>query len=273
MKKIFILILNYNGYENTINCLKSLKKLRTKDCRLFTIVIDNGSSSKSVNQLSVISSHLGIKKIILNPQNLGFAGGNNVGIRYALKNKADYILLLNNDTIVEQNFLPSLIASGLDISAPVIKFIHDDKLVYDYGGLINWWTGRTTHLNTSEKRKAKSEKFNGIDLVSGTCMLIKRKVFEKIGLFDESYFFYYEDVDFCVRARNAGFSISVIPTVSIFHILSDSIGRWSNKAIFFNLKGNFIFISKHLGWRKIIGYTYLVLLTVKITTDKIASKL
>ncbi|MDP3998539.1 MAG: glycosyltransferase family 2 protein, partial [bacterium] len=110
--------------------------------------------------------------------------------------------------------------------------------------------------------------YHPLTYLSGCCLAIKRQVFEKIGLFDEKYFLYFEDLDFCLRAKKAGFKIALEPKVVIFHKLGGSAGRWSKTAIFHNLRSNFIFITKHLGWRRPIGYLYLTALSIKIMIDK-----
>lgn len=271
MKKVYIVILNYNGFADTEKCLKTLHILADKGYKLTTFLVDNGSKREEIKKLkSFITSPQNRKtfklkniRLIENKKNLGFAGGMNNGIREALKDKScEYVLILNNDTILPSNLLTVLDDTGVDIISPVIKFKWNGKWIYDYGGKINWWTGRTTHLESSKI-------IDKIDYISGCCMLVKREVFEKIGLFDESYFFYFEDVDFCVRARKAGFTIAVNPNINIEHKLGGSIGRWSNKAIYYNLTANAIFIRKNLGLRWPLGYLYLTLLAVKIIINKL----
>ena len=182
---------------------------------------------------------------------------------------ADYILLLNNDTVITQNFLPRLISDDIDIISPTVKFKEQKNLIYDYGGFVNWWTGRTTHVNRTSPHKSS---VIPVDYVSGCCMLVKRKVFEKIGLLPEDYFFYFEDVDFCTTAIKKGFMVAVDPGTLIFHKMSGSIKRWSSQAIYRNLTGNFIFITRHLGLRAVTGYIYLTLLTAKIIKDRLILK-
>lgn len=282
MKNIYILILNYNGSKDAVKCLKTLYKLQDKSYRLTTVLIDNGSTQQQLNRLKdFISSSRNIKnyqlrnlKILENKKNLGFAKGNNVGIKYALRCGADYLLLLNNDTKVEMNFLKNLLKIDAPISSPVVKFREfkeSPRLIFDLGGFVNWWTGRTAHLNAYRKTYNiyKERGPIEVDYVAGCSIFVKREVFEKIGLLDEKYFIYFEDVDFCVTARKHGFGVVVDPKSVIYHKLGGSMDRWSKRAIFHNLFGNFIFISKHLGLRRITGYTYLLVLTAKIIFDRI----
>lgn len=280
--KIFILILNYNGFADTVKCLKTLYKVKSKRYYLFTIIIDNGSKAEELQKIksffndpeNLKNYHLDKIKLIENKKNLGFAKGNNIGIRYALTHGASYILLLNNDTKIEMNFLEKLIEIDPAIASPVVKFRefrHSPKLMYDLGGFVNWTTGRTWHVNAyaEEFHHFQNRQPLEADYVAGCCLLVKREVFEKIGLLDEKYFIYFEDVDFCVTAKKKGYRVIVDPSSVIYHKLGGSMDRWSKRAIFHNLFSNFIFITKHLGLRRITGYSYLFILTLKIIKDRI----
>jgi hypothetical protein len=214
------------------------------------VVVDNASSDDSVAKIK--DKDL---KILKNKKNLGFAAGANIGIKYVLRQGTEAILLLNPDTIVTKNFLRPLVKNPADIVSPVIKFKRDGSRIYDFGGKINWWLGRTSHIaNFSED----------IDYISGCAMLIKRPVLEKIGFFDERFFLYFEDVDFCLRAKKAGLKISVEPKSVIFHQLSGTAKRpWHQNLQL--LKSNFLFINRYLKfWQKPIAYIYWLLLAVKI---------
>lgn len=275
MKKIVIIILNYNGFEDTKNCLSTLNLLEDKSYKFETVVIDNGSKTEELKNLRTLlnKKYSGIK-LITNGKNLGFAKGNNVGIKYALDKGADYIFLLNNDTLIEHNFLKNLLVLDKDISSPIVKFQEfkdKSKLMYDLGGFVNWWTGRTYHLNaySEELEKYLTKKYIEVDYIAGCSMLIKREVFEKIGLLDEKYFIYFEDVDFCITAKKNGLEVVVDPKGMIYHKLGGSMDRWSNRAIYRNLTGNLIFIIKHLGWRIPTGLFYLSFLTAKIIMDRV----
>lgn len=280
---IYIVVLHYGEINNTLNCLKSVAKLNRDKMKLKVILVDNDKIHFSgvpyrINPLGTWKV-LDKIKIIYNTRNLGFAAGINVGIREALKDKkTDYILLLNNDTIVPPDLLTELLKTPVDITSPILKYKNSiGQWRYDFGGKINWLIGRTNHLEsnnlTIQPASPAGRQFNNsiIDYVSGCCMLVKREVFEKIGLFDERFFMYFEDADFCTRAKKEGFKIKVNPHVIIDHLLAASIGRGSGKAISNNLRGNFIFINKHLGWRRLIGYFYLLLLSGKILFNYLKS--
>jgi GT2 family glycosyltransferase len=209
-------------------------------------------------------------KLLIIKKNLGFSKAVNIGIKKLLLDKEiTDILLLNNDVILKKNTLDALVENNVDILSPVIRFIWGKKPKYDYGGKINYWTGRPSHIERDDQEKIPSV---SIDYVSGCCMRIKKRVLDKIGLFDEQFFFYFEDIDFCIRAKSKGFSIAVEKKSTIDHGLSQSIGRSSNRAIYYNLVSNAKFINKHLGCRKIFGFLYLLLLLVKILLNKVVKK-
>ncbi|MBI1863902.1 glycosyltransferase family 2 protein, partial [Candidatus Woesebacteria bacterium] len=153
MTKIFIIILNWNRYQDTHDCLKSLEKINKKNLDLNILVVDNGSKVEEIEKLKKI---VPANSLILNNKNLGFAQGNNVGIRQALKNNADYVLVLNNDTFLDKNFLTELVstaqkdkkigaltskiyfAKGYEFHKDRYKKSQTGKVIWSAGGAIDW---------------------------------------------------------------------------------------------------------------------------------------
>ncbi len=253
--KVFIVVLHFGSVEVTNDCLSSIFKSRLSFENL--IVVDNTGNFETKN---------GKVLVIKNKKNLGFAGGVNVGIKYALSKKADYILLLNNDTIVKQNFLKALTEfseqfENAGIVGPAIKFRRDGKTVYDIGGKINIVFGRTTH---NEVFKLTNKKPRVADYISGCAMLIKKEVFEKIGLFDERFFLYYEDVDFCIRTKNKGFLTYVLPEVSIEHALSKSVGKNSSLALYHQTKSALLFGKKYFKGKLFLNRGFILAQSIYI---------
>lgn len=278
MQKVYLLILLYNGLEDLKECLPTLKNFKQKSYDLKTVIIDNGSKKEITIELKKILKQYPEINLIVNNKNIGFAKGNNLGIRYALKKGADFVVLLNNDTKVESDFIESGINLNADILSPVVKFKefkNKQKYIYDLGGIVNWWTGRTSHINAYREEYLQKKPDNpiSVDYVAGCSMMIKRNVLETIGLLDELYFIYFEDVDFCISAKKKGFKVLVDPTSTIYHKLGGSMDRWSVRAIYHNLLSNYIFISKHLGIRRLTGYAYLTVLTLKIIRDYLLTSL
>lgn len=262
--KTSVVVLHFNSNKDTFECLESLEKVRVP---IEITIIDNGSTEESINEIEKKFTKV---KIIRNKKNLGFAGGNNVGIRYALRNQSDNILLLNNDTVISLGAIENLLKNSADIVGAVLEFKRDKKIIYDLGGHISWWFGRANHEEVKSRNQISSR---NPDYVSGAAMLVRRKVFEKIGLFDERYFLYYEDADFCTRAKREGFTIVLEPNSIIFHKLGASTGRYSLTTLYHNLRSNLIFINKNLSlWQKPVAWIYWSLLILKVITNRLLVK-
>ena len=232
---ISLIILNYNGLNDTLACLESLEVVEADNNSLETIVVDNNSSDGSQEALSKLKNIV----FIQNDRNLGFSKGNNVGIKYALNKGSDFVILLNNDTIVEKSFVKNLVqaANKADIISPKIYFAKGyefhkkrysekdlGKVIWYAGGKIDWQNVIGKHVGVDAVDKGQFSKSAITDFATGACMLVKREVFEKIGFFDEKYFLYLEDMDLCVRAKKAGFKILFEPRAAIWHKNAASIG-------------------------------------------------
>lgn len=209
--KVFILILNYNGKETLLACLTSVYQLNYPNFEV--VVLDNASKDGSIEE----AKHLFPRAhFIMNDANFGYAAGNNIGIRFALEKGADFVWLVNNDAQVEKNTLSKLVDEVLrtpatGIVSPLI--IHTvTKNIWFGKGIINWKKMRTQHISPPDLLQSFPS-----DYVCGCAMLIKKEVFAVIGLLNEEYFLYYEDADFCVRARKAGFDSVVVPTAHTLH--------------------------------------------------------
>jgi hypothetical protein len=229
MPKVFVIILHWNNQSDTLECLESLKKIDYPNYQV--VVIDNGSKEKfRVQRLDLNGTEGSKVKIIYNQKNLGFAGGNNVGIRYALEKGADYVLLLNNDTIVSQDFLKKLVDSGesnkkIGLLGPKIYFVpyqrflsvqgfaDDSQRIWFAGGQINWLSnqGKMKGYGEIDRGHYDHPPVQETEYITGCCLLIKRAVVEKIGLLPEDYFLYYEDTAWSLEARRAGYKCIFVP--------------------------------------------------------------
>lgn len=221
MAKVSIVVLQYNKSDYTLKCLESLKALDAD-----VIVIDNGSEVQHLKNVEfwIASRKISNYKLLISNENLGYGGGNNLGIKYALEHAADYILILNNDTVVGHDFLDTI--PDADISGP---FVHKIKWLFPQG---------FPNGNISDKNS----------YINGAAMLVRREVFEKIGLLDEQYFLYFEDVDFCFRARKAGFALAKMPA-KIHHEESSSVNDLGlEKKLLLNARNARIFFSKFAPW-------------------------
>ena len=177
------------------------------------VVVDNNSKDGS---LELARLNFPRATFIKNEQNLGFSVGNNIGIRYSLERMADFVLLLNNDTEVERDFLAKLLAHAnihkrAGVLSPLVFFGQSENIWFS-GGKIDWLRMKTVHI----KEKLKNDFFSS-DFISGCAMLVRAEVFRKVGLLDEDFFLYWEDVDFSLRTKKAGFDLSIVANAHIRH--------------------------------------------------------
>lgn len=220
--KVSIIVLNWNGKEDTIECIDSIVQITYPNYEI--ILVDNASTDGSAQYFREYYKEI---KIIENRENLGFAEGNNVGIREALKQKANYILLLNNDTIVDPSFLEHLIEVGesddsIGILSPIIYYYDDRNKIQYCGEKVNWYKGKLTKINLVSKGVIQSE------IICGASMLIKKETIEKIGLLPTEYFMLWEDIDYSIKALKNNIKNVYVTKSKIWHKGSVSIGGISS---------------------------------------------
>lgn len=232
--KIAIVILHYGSRSTTKACLQKLAK-KIEDNSL--ILINN--TQDDLTDLAKIIPHT---KLINNNQNLGFAKGVNQGIIAALKDKSiQAVLLMNNDLSLTYGTLTQLaLTFGKHSSAGIVSPILKHSLGFDWGGKFSKWSGMVKHKNWENSPKTTLS----VDHVAGAAMLIKREVFEKIGYFDERFFLYFEDLDFCLRALEAHYTIHINPSVVAEHEVSAGSNLFGRTR--YQWKSHFQFVSKHL---------------------------
>ncbi len=236
--KIAIIILNWNGKQDTLSCLASLQHVDYPNAEI--IVVDNGSSDGSAD---AIRAHFPTATILENTENLGFAEGNNIGIRYALQTDAELILLLNNDTEVDPSLLDAFATcfenhpeAGI-LGAKICLFNQRDTLDH-WGGNWNLKKGKFDFIGLRLKDQSSQDPFP-IDYVCGAALIARRAVFETAGLLDPRFFLIWEESDFCFRARRAGFQTLSSPDAKIYHKVSASfVGKphstyfwWRNRLL------------------------------------------
>ena len=244
-----IVVLNWNGKRDTLACLASLEKLQYPDVHV--IVVDNGFADDSVDAIrSLYPPESGRLTVIENGKNLGYTGGNNVGIRQALNNGAEFIWLLNNDTLVEPDSLGLLLRAALanpsaGILGPRVLCYPDTHLLYSKGESFNLWFNRRT-VNVGEEDRRDEVKPRKVDYVVGCSMLVSKKIIEQVGLLDETYFAYFEEIDWCFRGRKAGFEVLYVPEAVIYHKGGASTGGTiSPLASYYRTRNWIYFMRKH----------------------------
>ncbi len=279
--KIAIIILNWNQTDLTLACLKSVFQSRTDgQIEIEAIVIDNGSTDDSKKRLKeiqekrnlfrqgrgeieILRSKFPNFKVIFNKENLGFAGGNNVGIRYALKNKADFIFILNNDTEIKDDCVLNLwqtfeeeekigITSPKIYYAPGLEFHKKryqkkdlGRVIWYAGGKIDWDNVLGRHLGVDEVDQGQYEKKEENEFATGCAFMAKRAVFENVGLFDERFFLYLEDLDFSYRVVKAGFKLIFNPQAVVWHKNAGSSSAGSALQTYYFTRNRLLFAQKH----------------------------
>jgi GT2 family glycosyltransferase len=244
--KVSIVIVNWNGLEDTIECLESLKKVGYPNYEV--IVVDNGSTG---NDAQVLREKFGdYIHLIANEKNYGFAGGLNIGMRYALANSASaYILLLNNDIVVAPDFLHQLISfaeadTSLGIIGPKNYCYNSPNLIDSMGANMNMWTGKGKCLGYRHADTGKFDVPLEVDWL-GPCVLLKAEVIQKIGFYDESYFCYCEDIDYCIRVKKAGYKVMTVPQAKIWHKGGHSTQKMTGLISYYAGRNRFRFMKKH----------------------------
>ena len=249
--RVAIIILNWNGLRDTIACLESLSRLDYPHYQV--VVVDNGSTDGSVE---AIQGRFPEATLIENGENLGFTGGNNVGLRYALTQGADYALLLNNDTEVAPDFLSRLVQAAeadprIGVAGPTLYYYARPDLIWSAGGAIDWRHGQTRMVGLNEPESGQfGTAPREVDFVTGCALLIKRAVMERVGLLDERFFAYYEEAEWCVRAQRAGFRVVNVPMAKVWHKIPLDARDHSPLVHYYMTRNRLLFLKvTGAGWR------------------------
>ncbi len=303
---VSIIILNWNGWQDTIECIESLYQINYPNYNI--IILDNNSKDNSIqkikeycrgklpikskffkynpknkpikileyyeNELSNLTEIteefqyiLPNRKLILikNDENYGFAEGNNIGIRFALKFlNTDYILLLNNDTVVDRNFLNELVKNAeidfkIGLLGPKIyyyDFKGKNDVINFAGGNLNLWKGTSKHIGIDEFDHNQYDQIKFIDFVDGSCFLVKKRLLEKIGFLNPNYFAYWEENDLCMRGFRVGYSCLYVPNSKIWHKISKSTKKIDGFYEYFMTRNTFWFMKKYANDRQLIVFYF-----------------
>jgi GT2 family glycosyltransferase len=244
-RSVMIIIVNWNNESDTAECLESCRKLDYPDFSM--IVVDNGSSDGSGGRLRQRFPDV---EVIETGCNLGFAGGNNVGIRGALEAGAKYIWLLNNDTVVDRGALSALVEvaehdSTVGMVGSKILLFGDPGMIWYAGGLIDDHAPyRCSHRGVGEEDMGQYDDLSETGYVTGCSMLVRRDVIEQIGELDEGMFLYFEDTDWGVRARNGGWRLMYAPRSVVLHKASASMGGMDSPRMLYYLARNLLYFTR-----------------------------
>jgi len=250
--RVVIVVLNWNGLTDTLACLASLAELDYPERKV--VVVDNGSTDGSVR---AIRERFPTVTVLENRENLGYTGGNNVGIRYALERGADYVLLLNNDTEVDPQMLKRLIEvaeSDLSIGVvgPKILYHSEPEMIWSAGGIVVP-VGKPMNLGLDERDAGQHDVLREVDWVTGCVLLIRSSVVREIGLLDERFFAYFEENDWCWRVREAGFKIYYVPTARLWHKIQPRHQAVSPRHVYLMTRNRLLYLSNaHAGMPAIL---------------------
>jgi len=246
--KVFIIILNWNGRDDTLVCLDSVRKLDYPDYHV--AVVDNGSTDDSVKAIQACYPPAVWLTLIRNDQNLGYTGGNNVGMRHAMEHGAEFVWLLNNDTLVEPDSLSALIKIAGDnpsagIVGPKVLCYPNTHLLYSRGESYSLWFNRRS-VNIGEVDQGQDKLPRKVDYVVGCSMLASKTFIEQVSMLDETYFAYFEEIDWCLRGRKKGFDILYVPGAVVYHKGGASTGgTFSATASYYRTRNWIYFTRKH----------------------------
>jgi hypothetical protein len=246
--KVAIILVNWNGLQFTIDCLESLRKLDYLNFGI--LLVDNASDTNEGDALKLKFPEI---SLIQSSTNLGFAGGNNLGIRKALELDYSHIMLLNNDTVVSPDFLKLMMSQfekspSLGVVQPLIYWMKDRNQIWNAGGKWNSTFGRAIPLRELKNGKKVGSGIQKIDWATGCCMLIKREAILQVGLLNEQFFAYFEDVEWSLRFRKHGYEIALAPKAIIYHEAGASSkkkhkeGTLSPRVFYYHVRNQFLLI-------------------------------
>ncbi|RZK99121.1 MAG: glycosyltransferase family 2 protein [Hymenobacter sp.] len=246
---VSVISVNYNQAQLTCDMVASL--LRTTYPRLEIIVVDNASPTDNPD---LITQQYPQVKLIKSAQNLGFAGGNNLGIAEA---KGEYLLFLNNDTEVDPGFLEPLVQlfqqnPQVGIASPKIIFHGTENIIQYAGSLgVNSWTGRSVTVGMGETDHGQYNQSHPTQLADGAAMMVPRRVIEAVGVMPEVYFLYYEELDWCELIKRAGYTCHYVAEATIYHKESMSVGKSSVLKTYYMNRNRLLYIRRNCqGWAR-----------------------
>lgn len=264
-ENICIILVNYNGYDDTVECIKSIENSDYDNYKI--ILVDNGSKDK--NKILNDNYINNAADVIISEENLGFSGGNNLGIKYAQeKYDPEYYLLLNNDTVIIKDTISNL-KKGFDFDSKAgiitgkIYYFSEPKTIWAAGGKFNFNTGIADQPELGKiDDGVQYENTCEVSFATGCTMLISKQVINTVGYLEESYFLYAEDTDYCCRVLNAGFKIIYVGKALIYHKVSASTGKQSNMQQYYMFRNNCYIIKKYCN-KPLYGYARRIYRTIK----------
>ena len=257
-----IIVLNWNGAEETIACLESLAPVMVKGYKL--LVVDNGSTDGSPEKIRKAFPSV---ELLCLPVNLGYAGGNNAGFRRVQEMQAEFVIFLNNDTIVDAGFCAPLVEtlrlqSLAGMAVPKIFYWDRPDTIWYAGGVFRLSTGLICHVGLRQKDAPEFDRPGSTEYATGCCFAMRCRDFEALGGFDETFAMYAEDVDLSLRVRALGKSIEYVPSSKVWHKVSASLTGHPFRKLVKKSFGALRLFRKHRAWSGMV--LYLVLLPLRL---------
>lgn len=256
--RVSIITINYNQIHHTMALLQSLKQLTYPDVEI--IVVDNASSADPTSEIK--SKHPDVS-VIVSPKNLGFAGGNNLGIA---DSTGEYLLFLNNDTEVDAGFLEPLVdlfetnPHAGAASSKILYYNSGNIIQYAGSTCVNAMTGRNRRVGYMEKDAGQHDLLRETDLAHGCAMMVPRRVIEKVGLMPELFFLYYEEIDWCETIKRAGYKIYCVPASKVYHKESMSVGKNSTLKTYYMTRNRLLYLRRNSsGLSKVIAMAFFLI--------------
>ena len=259
---VAIVIVSYEGCQDTIECIASVTRLT--GCSYEIVLVDQNSLDETVE---AVGAEYPFVKILRNPINDGASGGNNLGLREALKGSAEYFLLLNNDTVVAPDMLIKLVScmeknKQIGVIGPASFFYSQPNVVCWAGSKIDW-RGRDVGNVIETSIERYGTEIRDTDLVAGGAFLIRKAVVEQVGFMDDRFFIYFDDTDYFARARSAGWELKWLPTARIFHKISQtSVRTGQHFGVYHWQRNRLLYLWKH-GRPRLISCAWCLLGGVK----------
>ena len=257
---VYIVILNWNGWKDTIECVESCLKLAYDNATV--VIVDNASTDGSE---AILRERFPGLEILQTGENLGYAGGNNHGISFSLAKGAEYLWLLNNDTVVDPSALAAMVTVAEEdayagMVGPKVLLYSRPEYLNCVGSTINRRTGQPRLIGFGEKDDGRYDDLKEMDTLSGCSLLVRRELVQAVGLLDESFFLFYEETDWILRAKRAGFKMLYAPKAKIWHKVSASVGgHQSPLMLYYMTRNNPLLMRKNLGRLAYLGYLVLYL--------------
>jgi hypothetical protein len=241
---VTIIVLNWNGCDDTLRCLSSLTQL---DYSSYSImVVDNCSTDNSVAAIRAAYPQI---EVVTTDDNLGYVGGNNLGMEIALKRGTDLIFLLNNDTLIDPSCVSDLVQTlqsypNIGVIGPMVYTWDNQLIVSSAGGQIDWRNADAINVGIGQLDRGQFPA-RAVDFINGCGLMITREAIERVGMLDPKFFMYWEETDWCQRIKRAGFGVRFEPRARMKHKAPINVEELGPTTLYYMTRNRFLFFARH----------------------------